>query len=121
MYEKIFKRLFDLVGSCAAILLLAPIFIFVPILIFFTMGNPVLFKHRRTGFKMIGFNVYKFRTMIVDAEKLQLELIKSIQAKAKPPVILKKLLYAAKVLCKLDLADHRTYKNLLNFSPSFVT
>jgi len=66
MYEKIFKRLFDLVGSCAAILLLAPIFIFVPILIFFTMGNPVLFKHRRTGFKMIGFNVYKFRTMIDD-------------------------------------------------------
>ena len=35
-------------------------------LIFFKMGRPVLFKHRRTGYKMAGFSVYKFRTMIDD-------------------------------------------------------
>ena len=28
------------------------------------MGTPILFKQRRTGFKMAGFSVYKFRTMI---------------------------------------------------------
>lgn len=66
MYKKIFKRLFDVVGSCAAIILLAPAFIVVSVLIFFKMGSPVLFKHRRTGFKMVGFSVYKFRTMIDD-------------------------------------------------------
>ena len=66
MYKKIFKRLFDVVSGCAAIILLAPVFIVVSVLIFFKMGSPVLFKHRRTGFKMAGFSVYKFRTMIDD-------------------------------------------------------
>ena len=66
MYKKIFKRLFDVVGSCAAIILLAPVFMVVSVLIFFKMGSPVFFKHRRTGFKMAGFSVYKFRTMIDD-------------------------------------------------------
>ena len=66
MYKKIFKRLFDLVGGCAAIILLAPVFIAVSVLIFSKMGRPVLFNHRRTGFKMSGFRVFKFRTMIDD-------------------------------------------------------
>lgn len=66
MYKKIFKRLFDIVGGCSAIILLSPVFIVVSVLIFLKMGGPVLFRHRRTGFKMAGFSVYKFRTMIDD-------------------------------------------------------
>ena len=64
MYERIFKRLFDVVVSCVVILFLGPIFISISVLIFFKMGTPILFKQRRTGFKMAGFSVYKFRTMI---------------------------------------------------------
>lgn len=68
MYQKIFKRLFDIVGGCSAIILLSPLFVVVSVLIFFNMGSPVLFKHRRTGFKMVRFSVYKFRTMIDDPQ-----------------------------------------------------
>jgi undecaprenyl phosphate N,N'-diacetylbacillosamine 1-phosphate transferase len=66
MYKKIFKRLFDIIGGSVAIILLLPVFFVVSVLIFFKMGNPILFKHRRTGFKMAVFSVYKFRTMIDD-------------------------------------------------------
>mgnify|MGYP001042017068 CR=1 FL=1 len=66
MYQKLFKRLFDIVGSCTAIIILSPVFIIVSVLICFKMGGPVLFKHRRTGFNMESFSVYKFRTMIDD-------------------------------------------------------
>jgi lipopolysaccharide/colanic/teichoic acid biosynthesis glycosyltransferase len=66
MYKKIFKRLFDVVGGSVAILLLLPVFFVVSALIFFKMGSPIFFMHRRTGFKMATFNVYKFRTMIDD-------------------------------------------------------
>lgn len=66
MYKNIFKRLFDVVFASVTIILLAPVFIVVSALIFFKMGSPVLFKSRRTGFKMTGFTVYKFRTMIDD-------------------------------------------------------
>jgi len=66
MYTKIYKRLFDIFGSCGAIIFLAPVFIVVSGLIFFKMGSPILFKQRRTGFRMAGFSVYKFRTMIDD-------------------------------------------------------
>lgn len=64
MYKKIFKRLFDVVSGCTVIILLVPVFIVVSFFMFLKMESPVLFKHRRTGFKMAGFSVYKFKVMI---------------------------------------------------------
>ncbi|MDX1584376.1 MAG: sugar transferase [Thermoanaerobaculia bacterium] len=68
------KRLIDLWGSLILIILLAPVFITIMVLIKLTSPGPVAFRQRRIGFRCNEFDMYKFRTMVVDAEKMQAEL-----------------------------------------------
>ena len=64
------KRLFDILVSLTAIILLFPIMIVIGIAIKLDSSGPVIFKQPRTGRFGKVFNVWKFRTMVVDAEKL---------------------------------------------------
>ncbi|MGW8168503.1 MAG: sugar transferase [Sulfurovaceae bacterium] len=57
------KRMFDVVFSIVLIILFAPVFIIVSLLILATMGKPVLFAQSRPGYKEKIFGIYKFRTM----------------------------------------------------------
>ena len=64
------KRVFDLLASGIAIILLVPLWIVVAILIKCDSKGPVIFKQdRRTRDGRI-FKMYKFRTMVTDAEKM---------------------------------------------------
>lgn len=64
------KRLFDIVSSGILILLLLPVWIIIAILIKTDSEGPVLFKQgRRTKDGRI-FQMYKFRSMVVNAEKM---------------------------------------------------
>ena len=64
------KRLIDIVVSAIALLILSPILLIVAALIKITSPNgPVLFRQERIGMHRRPFIVYKFRTMIPDAEK----------------------------------------------------
>jgi exopolysaccharide biosynthesis polyprenyl glycosylphosphotransferase len=65
----IVKRGIDILISVAVLLLLAPVLVVTAILIKVTSPGPVLFVQKRLGFNKRRFNVYKFRTMVVDAEK----------------------------------------------------
>ena len=70
--KKAAKRLFDVVGSLAAIIILAPIFILTVIAIAIESGRPIFFLQRRTGIKDgKEFNFIKFRSMIKGAEDLR--------------------------------------------------
>jgi exopolysaccharide biosynthesis polyprenyl glycosylphosphotransferase len=62
------KRFFDIVISSLVILLLCPLLLVVAILIKLTSPGPVLFVQKRLGLNKRRFDVYKFRTMVVDAE-----------------------------------------------------
>lgn len=68
--EKFWKRSFDLVVSAIAILVLSPILLIIAFLIKLDSKGPVLFKQVRVGKGGKEFKIYKFRTMVVDAEKL---------------------------------------------------
>ncbi len=57
------KRIFDLVISSIALILLSPVMILISIAILLTDGFPILFTQPRPGFKGKVFNNYKFRTM----------------------------------------------------------
>lgn len=57
------KRLMDLAGALAGLLLLSPIIAIVAILIWRQMGTPILFTQARPGLKGRVFNMVKFRTM----------------------------------------------------------
>ena len=57
------KRIFDLGLSVLSILILSPLLVLLALIIFVSMGRPVLFKQRRPGLNEIPFYLYKFRTM----------------------------------------------------------
>ncbi len=57
------KRLMDIFLSLIALILLAPVFIIIGILVAFWHGVPILFRQQRPGLKGEIFTIYKFRTM----------------------------------------------------------
>lgn len=62
-YEKYLKRLFDIILSLTAIVVLSPILLIVALLVRFKLGRPVLFTQARPGKNKKIFNMYKFRSM----------------------------------------------------------
>lgn len=64
------KRLFDIVLSFVGILALSPLFLLVAILIKKEDAGPVFYRGLRVGSYGKPFKIFKFRTMVVGAEKL---------------------------------------------------
>lgn len=60
------KRLFDIVVAAAIILVAAPVFISVFLLVALTSKGPAIFRQKRHGKDMVPFEILKFRTMYVD-------------------------------------------------------
>ena len=67
--QRIFKRLLDVILSLIALILAAPIMIVVAIAIKLEDGGPVFYKQKRATLGGEVFEILKFRSMIVDAEK----------------------------------------------------
>jgi lipopolysaccharide/colanic/teichoic acid biosynthesis glycosyltransferase len=63
MYRKYFKRLFDVICSLLALIVLSPVLLVTAILVRFKLGSPVIFKQKRPGLHEKIFTLYKFRTM----------------------------------------------------------
>jgi exopolysaccharide biosynthesis polyprenyl glycosylphosphotransferase len=72
--RKLIKELFDRVMSGAALVLLSPVFLAVALAIRISDPGPVLFTQTRVGKDGQPFKIYKFRTMVVDAEQRLAEL-----------------------------------------------
>ena len=70
----IIKRCLDIVISLLMILLLSPLLLLTALIIKLEDGGPVIFCQMRVGKKGRRFVMYKFRSMIVDAEKIKEEL-----------------------------------------------
>ena len=68
--QKIIKRSFDIVFSALALLIASPIMLIVALAIKLYDGGPVLFKQERVTEGNRIFSVLKFRSMIVDADKV---------------------------------------------------
>ncbi len=62
------KRVFDIVASSVAIIILSPIFLLTALAIFLEDGGPVFFTQQRAGKDMKSFKIYKFRSMYKNAE-----------------------------------------------------
>ena len=62
------KRLLDILGSMVLLIILAPLFIVVYLLIKTTSPGPAFFVQKRVGLNKRIFQLYKFRTMVDDAE-----------------------------------------------------
>ena len=64
------KRLFDLIVSAVAIVVLSPLFLAIAIAVRLDSRGPVLFRQERMGRGFRPFPICKFRTMVVDAPRL---------------------------------------------------
>ncbi len=67
--EEFFMRCLDTVGSILALLVFAPAIILFSVLIKISSAGPVFYKQKRVGKDGKVFTLYKFRTMVKDAEK----------------------------------------------------
>lgn len=72
----VWKRLFDIVFSGLAIILLSPVFIITAIAIRLESPGPIMFKSKRVGTNYTIFDFLKFRSMYIDAEQRLKELSK---------------------------------------------
>jgi undecaprenyl phosphate N,N'-diacetylbacillosamine 1-phosphate transferase len=69
LYQKYIKRLMDFILSFVALVILAPVFILIALLVRTKLGSPVLFKQDRPGLNEQIFTMYKFRTMTDAVDK----------------------------------------------------
>jgi exopolysaccharide biosynthesis polyprenyl glycosylphosphotransferase len=70
------KRVIDLVGALCGLILLSPILLIVGILIKMESRGPIIFSQKRVGLNGVEFDIYKFRSMVVNAEELKRKLAK---------------------------------------------
>ena len=65
-----FKRIFDIICSSLALIILSPVFLILAITIKATSKGPVFFAHKRVGKDGKTLNIYKFTSMVTNAEEL---------------------------------------------------
>lgn len=70
MYKSFGKPLIDRFFASIGIVVLLPVFIIISFLIFLDDGFPIIYKQLRVGKNAKGFYIYKFRTMIKNADKV---------------------------------------------------
>ena len=70
----VIKRLLDIIGSLCALIISSPILLGVAIAIKLDDGGPVFFSQTRIGLHGKPFKMYKFRSMVTNAEELKKKL-----------------------------------------------
>ena len=109
-YLKI-KRLCDIFFSLLLIILSFPILLIIAIAIYLTSPGPIIYKGKRSGLNEKIFKIYKFRTMIINAEKL------GGFSTAKDDI---RLIKIGRFLRKFKLDELPQLFNVLNGEMSFV-
>ena len=69
MYQRYFKRIFDVLSSATVLLLFSPLLIVLAWLVRSKLGSPVIFTQIRPGKNVELFRLYKFRSMTDERDK----------------------------------------------------
>ena len=107
-----FKRMIDILFSLVGLILFSPICIIIAILIKLTSKGPVIFKQERIGKNGKVFKMYKFRSMIQNAEKTG----SGVYSGKDDPRVTK----IGKILRKTSLDELPQMWNILTGSMSFI-
>jgi exopolysaccharide biosynthesis polyprenyl glycosylphosphotransferase len=70
----VFKQVMDFFGSFCLLITLSPVFAVIALLIKFSSPGPILFRQQRSGLNGRPFTIFKFRTMVTNAEQFKHEL-----------------------------------------------
>jgi len=77
-HQRVMKRSMDIAASALGLAVLAPLLALVAMAVRLTSKGPAIFKQKRVGRNGQEFTVYKFRTMIDGAQKMQEQLIADV-------------------------------------------
>ena len=66
----VLKRVFDVSAALTALVLISPLFLMLMLLVKFSDRGPAFYGHRRVGHSGKSFRCLKFRTMVVDGDKV---------------------------------------------------
>ena len=70
-YNAVIKRLIDIIGALAGIIVFSPIMLIVAIIIKLTSKGPIIFSQERVGLHNRAFKMYKFRSMKLQAPQAE--------------------------------------------------
>ena len=73
-WQGVIKQLLDFIGALLLTIILSPLFALFALIIKLTSPGPVLFQQQRSGLNGRPFTIYKFRTMVTNAEQRKHEL-----------------------------------------------
>lgn len=111
-WEQRVKRLLDIIISLIALVALLPVFILTALLIQLNSSGPVFFRQKRVGRNGKIFSLYKFRTMIKDAEKMT----GPVWAEERDP----RVTFVGKILRRMRIDEFPQLINVLNGDMSLV-
>ena len=109
---RLLKTLFDRILAFIGLLILLPLFALIALLIRLDSPGPVFFRQMRVGKDGRLFRIYKFRTMVMNAEQIGL----GVHTRADDPRITR----VGRVLRKLSLDELPQLINILKGEMSFV-
>ena len=110
IYNRFFKRVFDFIIALVILIAALPLLAIISLIIAIDSGFPVFYKPLRDGYKNKPFHIYKFRTMVKDADKGD-----GTTALNDP-----RITRAGKYLRKLKLDEIPQLFNVLNSTMSFI-
>ncbi|MGO8763928.1 MAG: sugar transferase [Limisphaerales bacterium] len=73
-WQSVVKQVLDFAGALALLAIGSPVFAMIALAIKVTSNGPVFFKQQRSGLNGAPFTIYKFRTMVTNAEQFKHEL-----------------------------------------------
>jgi exopolysaccharide biosynthesis polyprenyl glycosylphosphotransferase len=68
-WQRVLKRLIDLIASVLALILLSPLIAYAAIRVRLSSPGPIFFPQERLGLNGVPFTIFKFRSMYTDAEQ----------------------------------------------------
>jgi exopolysaccharide biosynthesis polyprenyl glycosylphosphotransferase len=116
------KRAFDVLAAGLALVVSAPLWAAIAVAVKATSPGPVLFRQERVGRRGRRFNVYKFRTMVADAEDRLIDLAHTNEADG-PLFKLRfdpRVTRVGRLLRKLSLDELPQFLNVLKGEMSLV-
>ncbi|MBC7823903.1 MAG: sugar transferase [Candidatus Parcubacteria bacterium] len=75
--RKVSKRLFDIVFSLTVLIFFSPVYLLLALLIAVSSSGPIFYVQERVGKNYRRFECIKFRTMVVNADELLMEMIET--------------------------------------------
>lgn len=122
LWQLLIKRILDFLIAAAAIVVLSPVLLAVALVVKMSSRGPAIFKQVRCGLNGRKFTVYKFRTMVIDAEA-RLEALQKHNEMSGPAFKMTddpRIIRFGKILRKFSLDELPQLFNVLEGNMSIV-